>query len=123
MKPDFALMKTALSCRCPRCGEGRLFKSFTSLELNDVCNSCGLVLAENDTGDGPAVFLIFILGFALVPLAILFEFWVEPPLWVHAVLWGIVAIGLTVGSLKPLKSYILALQYKYRPGAFDPNDK
>lgn len=116
-------MKASLKCRCPRCGEGALFQSPYSLDLNDTCSSCGLVIAKNDTGDGPAVFLIFILGFLLVPLAVIFEWALAPPLWVHAVLWGMVALGLTLGSLKPLKSYILALQYKYRPGAFDKDER
>jgi len=76
---------------------------------------CGLDLRKNDSADGPAVFLIFILGFALVPLALVFEYMVFPPLWAHAVLWTGVALFLTLVMLKPLKAYVIALQYKYRP--------
>ncbi len=86
------------------------------LTLLPECKSCGLNLAKNDSADGPAVFLIFILGFLLVPAALLLENIAAPPLWVHAILWGAIALGLTVGSLKPLKAYIIALQYKHRPG-------
>lgn len=86
------------------------------MNLNERCAVCGLDLAKNDSADGPAVFLIFILGFALVPLALIFEFTIHPPLWVHAVLWSVVAIGITLGSLKPIKSCIIALQYRHRPG-------
>ena len=113
--PDARLLKTAFACRCPKCGEGALYPSVFSLTLNNTCSVCGLELAKNDNGDGPAVFLIFLLGFLLVPLALLFEFSVHPPLWVHAVVWGAVAIGLTLGALRPLKAYILALQYKHLP--------
>ena len=74
---------------------------------------------KNDSADGPAVFMIFVLGFTLVPLALLFENIIAPPLWVHALLWSVVALGLTVGMLKPLKSYIIALQYKHRPGDWE----
>ena len=110
-------MKQALACRCPRCGKGRLFKpGFLSLSLNEACDNCGLELAKNDCGDGPAVFLIFILGALLVPMAIFVEFTFSPPLWVHAVVWGALALIITIGSLKPLKSYIIALQFKHRPG-------
>ncbi len=113
-------LKTALSCRCPRCGEGPLYPAgFFNLDLLPVCTVCGLNLAKSDSADGPAVFLIFILGFALVPLALLFENLFAPPLWVHGVLWGIVALGLTVGMLRPLKAYIIALQYKHRPGDWE----
>jgi uncharacterized protein (DUF983 family) len=112
----WADIKTALSCTCPRCKTGHLYPATISLNLNDKCPNCGLNLAKNDSADGPAVFLIFILGFLLVPLALLFEFTVHPPLWVHAVLWTVVALALTLGALKPLKAFIIALQFRHRPG-------
>lgn len=116
---DLQILKIGLRGLCPRCRMGKIFKSGLNLSLKDKCESCCLDLNKNDSADGPAVFLMFILGFALVPLALWFEFAVHPPLWVHAVLWGIVAIGLTVGALKPLKGYIIALQYKHRPGDWE----
>lgn len=116
---DTALLKTALSCQCPKCGKGNLYPSRFNLALNEHCPHCGLNLARNDSADGPAVFLIFILGFLLVPLAITFENLMAPPLWVHIVLWGAVALGMTIGALRPLKSYIIALQYKHRPGDWE----
>lgn len=94
---------------------GRLFAGTYDLRLNDRCTSCGLNLAENDSGDGPAVFLIFILGFLLVPLAVWVEFTFSPPLWVHGVVWGASALGLTFASLKPIKSLVLLIQYRTRP--------
>ncbi|HPD82191.1 MAG TPA: DUF983 domain-containing protein [Alphaproteobacteria bacterium] len=107
-------LQEGLSCRCPQCLKGRLYPSFFDLKLQDECPACGLDLAKNDSADGPAVFLIFILGFLLVPLALVFDHWIEPPLWVHGLLWGTVAISMTLGALKPLKSYIIHLQYKHR---------
>lgn len=111
------LVKTAISCTCPRCHIGKLYRSQYDLILKDVCAQCGLPLSANDNGDGPAVFLIFILGFALVPLAVLFDLWVAPPLWVHAVLWGTCALGITLGTLKPIKALVIAIQYRTRPWA------
>lgn len=112
-------LKQGVTCRCPKCAKGKLFPSLFDLTLKDNCPHCGLDLAKNDSADGPAVFLIFILGALLVPLALLFDHFVNPPLWVHAVLWGVVAVGLTIGALKPLKSYIIYLQYKYRKSDWD----
>ena len=120
MPSDFIqTLKTALKCRCPRCRTGALYKPGLNLNLNETCPSCGLDLAKNDSADGPAVFLIFILGFALVPLALALEALAHPPLWVHGVLWGAVALGLTLVALKPLKSYVIALQFKHRPGDWE----
>lgn len=103
-----------MACRCPKCGQGKIYQSFFDLTVQDNCSVCGLEIGKNDSADGPAFFLIFILGFLLVPAALLFDSIFSPPLWVHAMLWGIVAIVLCVGTLKPLKSYIIYLQYKHR---------
>ncbi len=107
-------LRLGLACKCPRCGEGDLYLSRYSLTLRDKCAKCGLDLSKNDSADGPAVFLIFILGFALVPAALALDAWLEPPLWAHAILWTAIALGLTLGALRPLKAYIIALQYKHR---------
>jgi uncharacterized protein (DUF983 family) len=114
MTPDKTLIRLALKQKCPRCGIGDLYKPGLSLTVRDLCDHCGLALAKNDSGDGPAVFLIFILGFSLVPAALLVEVLFAPPLWVHAVLWTVVALTVTIGALRPLKAYIIALQFKHR---------
>jgi uncharacterized protein (DUF983 family) len=119
MLPDRDLLTLGWQCKCPRCKEGDLYKPGLTLGLRDTCAVCGLDLSKNDSADGPAVFLIFIFGFALVPLALILEFTLHPPLWVHAVLWGIVLIGLTIGMLRPIKAYIIALQFKHRPGDWE----
>ncbi len=119
MEEFFNSLHQGLSCRCPKCLKGRLYPSFFDLRLNEACTSCGLDLAKNDSADGPAVFLIFILGFLLVPMALIFDHIISPPLWVHAVLWSVVAITMTIGALKPLKSYIIHLQYKHRQSDWD----
>lgn len=117
---DIALFKQSMHCTCPKCGKGRLYQDgLLNLKLRDTCDSCGLDLAKNDSGDGPAVFLIFILGALLVPMALIFDAAFEPPLWVHPVLWGSIAVGITVGTLKPLKSYIIALQFRHRASEWD----
>lgn len=115
---DTNLIKTALACRCPRCKKGKIFKG-GGLALVDSCPECGLELADKDEGDGPAVFLIFILGFSLVPLALIVDSMFSPPLWVHAVLWSVIGLGLTVGMLRPAKALVLALQYKHKPETWD----
>ncbi len=101
-----------LRCRCPRCGRGKLFQGL--LTVAPVCAECGLDLKKEDSGDGPAVFVIFILGAAVVPLAILVETLFTPPEWVHLVLWPPVIIAGTLGLLRPLKATMIALQYRHR---------
>jgi uncharacterized protein (DUF983 family) len=98
--------------RCPRCGDGPLFASY--LKVAPSCGVCGLGLAGHDAGDGPAVFGIFILGFAVTGLAIWIEYLFAPPLWLHALVWTVVTVAGAVALLRPLKGMLIALQYRYR---------
>jgi len=110
-----SLIRAALGCRCPRCGTGRAFSGF--LTTVERCSECGLKLGEMDSGDGPAVFLIFILGFLVVPVAIWASGVVALPEWLQSLFWGLVILGLTVGMLRPAKALVLALNYRHRSGA------
>jgi uncharacterized protein (DUF983 family) len=101
-----------LLARCPRCGKGPLFKNV--LELRDRCNNCGLDYHFIDTGDGPAVFAIFILGFVVLGLALYVEFTYQPPVWVHVVLWGALTPLIALALLRFLKAGLIALQFKHQ---------
>lgn len=114
------LLHVALKQKCPRCGQGDLYQpGFYSLSLRPSCPSCGLDFTKSDAADGPAVFLIFILGFLLVPSALLVEHLFHPPLWVHGILWGVVLLTLILGMLRPIKAYVIALQFKHRSSDWD----
>ena len=96
-----------------------MFKHGFTLDVVDMCDVCGLPLAKNDSGDGPAVFLIFILGFLLVPMALLADAYFTIPLWAHAVVWTLAAIGICVFTMRPIKAYVIALQFKHRPTSWE----
>jgi len=68
----------ALLGRCPRCGRGALFKGL--LDVREACPACGLDLRAHDSGDGPAVAAIFLIGAVAVGLAIWVDVRFEPPL-------------------------------------------
>ena len=105
-----ATLLLALKARCPRCGEGPLFHQI--LNLKDNCSSCGLDYKFIDTGDGPAVFAIFILGFLALGGALWMEFTFEPPGWVTLLVWGILTPLLALGLLRFLKAILIVLQYR-----------
>lgn len=104
-------LSTALGCRCPRCGEGKLFSGF--LKMKPRCSNCGLDFKFIDSGDGPAVFIIMIVGFIVVGAALVTEIKYMPPIWLHMVLWLPLTIILALGMLRPLKALMIALQYKH----------
>lgn len=91
-----------------------MYKNKWSLSLNASCPICGHDFSGSDSADGPAVFLIFVLGFTIVPAALYVEFTFEPPVWVHILLWAPAVLGLTIAFLRPVKSYVMALQYFHR---------
>ena len=105
-------VRAGLLCRCPGCGKGRLFRAY--LKVRDVCDVCGARFDHEDAGDGPAVFVIFIVGFAVTISAALVEIKLEPPYWVHMVLWLPMTLGLTLLLLPPFKGLLLALQFHHQ---------
>lgn len=107
-----SVMHSALLARCPRCGQGLLFRQV--LVLRENCSHCGLDYAFIDTGDGPAVFAIFILGFLVLGGALWFEFTFHPAVWMHVVLWGLLTPLIALGLLRFLKALLIALQYKHK---------
>jgi uncharacterized protein (DUF983 family) len=110
--PTTSAVTAGLKGRCPRCGQGALFRN--GLVLREKCERCGLSYAFADSGDGPAVFAIFILGFLILGGALLVEFRIGPPVWVHIVLWGIATPLLAFILLRVLKATLIALQYKHK---------
>ena len=101
-----------LAGRCPRCGEGRLFKGF--LSLNPRCEVCGLDLGFADSADGPAFFIMSIVGILVVGLALAVEFAYEPPIWLHLVMWSTLTVILSLALARPAKALMIALQYHHR---------
>ncbi|HUS98529.1 MAG TPA: DUF983 domain-containing protein [Hyphomicrobiaceae bacterium] len=106
-----AAVAAGLRCRCPRCGEGLLFAGAFNLDLREACERCGMSYKFIDSGDGPAVFAIMILGFLMLGGALLLEFSLHPPVWVHMAIWGPVTLLLAFGLLRPLKALLIALQF------------
>jgi uncharacterized protein (DUF983 family) len=110
--PAASVLAAGLKARCPRCGESALFRG--GLVLRDKCERCGLSYAFADAGDGPAVFGIMILGFLVLGGALILEFKVGPPVWVHVVLWGLLTPLVAFFLLRVLKATLIALQYKHK---------
>ncbi len=103
--------RAGLLCRCPGCGRGPLFSGFS--RVRPQCEACGFDLKSADSGDGPVVFIILIVG-TLVAFAALFtEALVRPPMWVHLVIWLPLTVALGLGLLRPFKGVMIALQFHH----------
>ena len=101
-----------LACKCPRCGQGKLYSGFLTLRPN--CEACGLDYGFIDSGDGPAVFIIMIAGAIVVGSALIVEVKYQPPFWVHAALWLPLTLAVTLWPLRAAKSLLIALQFFHK---------
>ncbi len=98
--------------KCPRCGQGALFEGY--LKVRPACEACGLDFSKADAGDGPAVFVIFIVGFLSVVLAIIARYVWYAPIWA-AFLISAAGAGIMIALLlRPLKALLIALQYRHK---------
>lgn len=95
---------------CPRCGEGQLFSRF--LTVAPRCSNCRLDYSFADAGDGPAVFVILIIGFIVVGSALWLEVSHNPPLWLHLLLWVPLTLALSLTALRLIKGVLITLQYR-----------
>ena len=100
-----------LLCRCPRCGEGKLFRGY--LKVAPSCSSCGLDLGFADSGDGPAIFVIFLVAPIIIILALVVGAVFNPSPMVHLMLWIPATIILSLALLPPFKGVLVALQYRH----------
>jgi uncharacterized protein (DUF983 family) len=107
-----ATVWAGITGRCPACGRGKLFSGY--LKLAPRCDVCGLDYNFADSGDGPAVFVILFTGFIVCGAALIVEVLYAPPYWVHALLWGSLAIILPLVLLRSFKGTLIALQFKHK---------
>ena len=106
------MMQTLLRgarCRCPRCGEAKLFRRW--LKPVDQCPHCALDISGQRADDLPAYIGIFVTGHLLAPviIALVMNFALGP-----LALLGIIiplAVVMLVGLLQPSKGAVIALQW------------
>ncbi|WNO55194.1 DUF983 domain-containing protein [Stakelama saccharophila] len=100
----------ALRGLCPRCGARTLFDGL--VRFAPRCRECGLEFEGFNVGDGPAAFLILIIGTIITVLAVWLELAVSPPVWVHVLLWVPLTIIGVMASLRFAKGILISLEYR-----------
>ncbi|HJM94412.1 MAG: DUF983 domain-containing protein [Alphaproteobacteria bacterium] len=102
--------------RCPACGQGAVFGRY--LKVNSDCTACGLALHHHRADDAPPYFTMLILGHVLVPLTLILERAVSPPLWLHFSLWLPLTLILSVLILPRIKGALIGFQWAHRMHGF-----
>lgn len=110
-------MRRGFMCRCPNCGEGKLYQSY--LKVVDNCAVCGEELHHHRADDAPPYFTIFIIGHFVVALLLAFdERWPDAPLWVHALLWTSFIVLASLWLLPLIKGALVGYQWALRMHGF-----
>ena len=112
-------MKRGFRGRCPRCGEGKIFRAF--LKVADRCSVCGLDFTPHRADDLPAYLVIVIVGHIVVPTALLIETDFSPPVWLQLSIYLPLTLVLSLLLLQPVKGAVVGLQWALRMHGFDEN--
>jgi uncharacterized protein (DUF983 family) len=112
-------MKRGFRCRCPRCGEGKLFRAF--LKVDDHCSVCGLDFTPHRADDLPAYLVIVIVGHIVVPLALWIETNYSPPVWLQLSIYLPLTLFASLALLQPVKGAVVGSQWALRMHGFDEN--
>lgn len=106
-----SLAAAAFQGLCPKCGAMTLFAG--PARFASRCGACGLDFHSYNVGDGPAAFLILIVGAIVAVGAILLDQIFGPPWWVHIV-WLPLGAALTIYGLRLGKAALLFQEHKHR---------
>jgi uncharacterized protein (DUF983 family) len=98
---------------CPRCGAKSLFAGVA--RFAPTCSRCKLDFAALDVADGPAAFLILIVGTIVAVAAILVDLAYSPRWYVHLI-WLPVMVGLTLAGLRIGKAALIYQIFHHRAG-------
>ncbi len=100
-------IRRGLSCRCPNCGEGRLFRSYLKVEPH--CRVCGNDNAIYPSDDFPPYLTILVVGHILIPAFMWVDFTYEPAFWIQAVIWLPATVILSLLLLPFMKGATIGL--------------
>lgn len=114
-RPTRQAIMRGLKCRCPACGEGKLFSSY--LKVVKACPHCGEDLSHQRADDGPAyVTMLIVCHIAGFMIHGLFSWTNLSSGWVAAIVCGTV-IPLCLVMLPSVKGFFVGLQWaKYMHG-------
>lgn len=104
------ITQAALFGLCPDCGSRTLFEG--AVKFTDRCPVCGLEISSFNVGDGPAAFLTLIIGAIVIALAIWLDIAVEPPFWVHALIWIPFTVVAVIWGLRVSKAALLVAEHR-----------
>jgi len=109
-------MKRGFFCRCPNCGEGKMFRAF--LKTADHCDRCGQDFSHHRADDLPAYLVIVIVGHIVVPIALWIETNYSPDVLLQLAIYLPITLTASLLLLQPIKGAVVGLQWALRMHGF-----
>lgn len=110
-------MARGVRCRCPNCGEGKIFRAF--LKVADNCSVCGENLSHHRADDLPAYLVIVVVGHIIVPIALWIETNYAPAVLLQLAFYLPFTLIASLLLLQPIKGAVVGLQWAFRMHGFD----
>src|SRR5260370_8646977 len=110
-------LKRGLRGRCPRCGEGKLFRAF--LKVDDHCSVCGQDFTPHRADDLPAYLVIVIVGHIVVPMILWIETDYAPPVPLQLAIYLPFTLIAPLLFLQPVNGAVVGVQWPLRMHGFD----
>ena len=110
-------LKRGLRGRCPRCGQGKLFRAF--LKTADCCSVCAQDFTAHRADDLPAYLVIVIVGHIVVPMILWIETDYAPSVPLQLSIYLPVTMILSLLLLQPVKGAVVGVQWALRMHGFD----
>lgn len=117
-RPLGLALKRGLLCRCPNCGQGRLFGKY--LKVVDACEACGEDYSHHRADDLPPYLTIVVVGHIVIPSVLWVEQTFHPADWVQLSIWLPVTLIATLLLLQPIKGAVVGLQWANYMHGFHP---
>lgn len=118
-RPSFlGSLRRGLARRCPACGQGALLHGY--LKAHERCSGCGLGYAALRSDDAAPYFTIVVVGHVIVPLLLLSEQHLAPPVWLQLAIWLPATLLLALLLLPRVKGACMAAIWHLK--ARDPSD-
>ena len=113
----WAAFKRGFRGRCPRCGEGKLFRAF--LKVDDHCPVCQLDFTPHRADDLPAYLVIVIVGHIIVPMILWIETDYSPAVSLQLAVYLPLTLIMSLLLLQPVKGAVVGVQWALRMHGFD----
>jgi len=118
-QPIASALRNGLRGRCPRCGEGALFRR--GLQAHDRCSECGLLYQRN-YGD-TWMFIIITDRFPVMLGIAAIYFGFRSTNWMASLAFAAVLLIPLLATIRPRQGLALALDYLSRMYFPDPSDE